>query len=259
MPDPSVVEELLWLSRKLGDPMHDLAILAEGNASARDGDSFWVKASGYKLADLDESGLVAIDFRECYRLLAKDRLTDAEVRDALKSVTIAPKHLMPSVETFMHTFLLSLPGVVYVGHTHPTPLLSLLSTTKAKELAGQRLFPDEIVCCGPEAVFVPYTDPGLPLAKAIASAVEEFIHRREEAPKTIWLENHGLIALGETAHEVLSATLMSVKAARVRLNALSSGLEIKPLTADQIDRIHTRPDEHYRQELLRRLAGKSLT
>lgn len=159
----------------------------------------------------------------------------------------------------MHAFLLSLPGVIFVGHTHPTPLLSLLSTTKSKELATQRLFPDEIVCCGPETVFVPYTDPGLPLAKAIMSGVEDYIARREETPKTIWLENHGLIALGQTANEVLSATLMSVKAARVWLNGFASGLELKPLTAEQINRIHTRPDEHYRQELLRQLAGKTTT
>ena len=32
-----IVEDLVWLSRNLGDPIHDLAILAEGNASARIG------------------------------------------------------------------------------------------------------------------------------------------------------------------------------------------------------------------------------
>lgn len=254
-----VVEDVVWLSRNLGDPSHDLAILAEGNASGREGNSFWVKASGFKLANLDESGLVEVDFQESYQLLARPSLSDSAVREALKAVTVSPKNLMPSVETFMHAFLLALPGVVYVGHTHPTPLLSLLSTTKASELAKQRLFPDEIVCCGPETVFVPYNDPGLPLAHAIMRAVEEYIQRREETPKTIWLENHGLIALGETTNEVLSATLMSVKAARVWLNAFSSGLEIKPLTEQQINRIHTRPDEHYRQALLRQLAGKTIS
>jgi hypothetical protein len=46
---------------------------------------------------------------------------------------------------------------------------------------------------------------------------------------------------------------MAEKAAKVRLQALASGLPIKALSTSEIDRIHTRPDEHYRQQLLRQL------
>jgi enoyl-[acyl-carrier-protein] reductase (NADH) len=45
---------------------------------------------------------------------------------------------------------------------------------------------------------------------------------------------------------------MAEKAAKVRLQALASG-PIKALSTSEIDRIHTRPDEHYRQQLLRQL------
>lgn len=250
-----LVEELVWLSRQLGDPSHDLAILAEGNASVRGGDSFWVKASGFNLSSLSEEGLVEVDFAAAYRCLGRQRMTDKEVQASLEKIMVKPGKRRPSVETFMHAFLLALPVVNFVGHTHPTPLVSLLATDRAAALAKERLFPDEVVCCGPETVFVPYVDPGLPLAKAIISSVEEYMKRREEVPKTIWLANHGLIALGRTADEVLSASLMSIKAARVRLSAFSTGLNITPLTEDQINRIHTRPDEHYRQELLRQLTS----
>jgi rhamnose utilization protein RhaD (predicted bifunctional aldolase and dehydrogenase) len=157
---------------------------------------------------------------------------------------------MPSVETFMHAFLLGLPDVQVIAHTHPTPLLSLLSLEGVATIASQRLFPDEIVCCGPASCFVPYVDPGLPLAVAIQRSVTEFVEKRGEAPKTIWLENHGLIALGRNVKDAESATFMAVKAARVWLGALSSGRALKTLTPEQIDRIHTRPDEHYRQRLL---------
>jgi L-ribulose-5-phosphate 4-epimerase len=249
----SVVEELIRLSLRLGDPSLDLAILAEGNASAIEGDSFWVKASGYQLASLDESGLAKVDLAAANAYLSGPDLTDKETREALKTVGAGER--LPSVETFMHAYLLTLPGVKFVGHTHPTPHLSMLSTSRAAEIAKQRLFPDEIVCCGPESAFVPYTDPGLPLAKAIRASVEDYIGRWEETPKAVWLENHGLIALGQTAQEVLSTTLMSSKAARVWLHGFASGLPMKPLTDEQIERIHTRPDEHYRQELLRQLTG----
>jgi len=240
----------------LGDPSADLAILAEGNASARAGDTFWVKASGFSLSTMNAGGLVEVDLQRALGYLNGPDLDDAQIREALKGVRVDPSvELMPSVETFMHAYLLSLPDVEFVGHTHPTPLLSLLAIDNAEEISEQRLFPDEVVCCGPATAFVPYVDPGLPLARAIKESVERYIRKWESAPKTIWLQNHGLIVLGKNPKEIESGTLMSVKAARVWLGALSTNLDIVPLTEAQVNRIHTRPDEHYRQRLLWQLQG----
>ena len=157
---------------------------------------------------------------------------------------------MPSVETFMHAYLLNLTGIEYVGHTHPTTLLSLLALNDAKAMATVRVFPDEVVCCGPATAFVPYVDPGLPLALAIKDSVEAFVDEFGELPKTIWLANHGLIAIGKTTAEVESATFMAEKAAKVRLGAIGSGKSVRPLSKVEVERIHRRPDEHYRQRLL---------
>ena len=50
---------LIGLSRRLGDPALRMAILGEGNASARvDGGTFLVKASGSTLESLGESDVV---------------------------------------------------------------------------------------------------------------------------------------------------------------------------------------------------------
>lgn len=248
-----VVEALLNLSHELGRPEEDLAILAEGNASAREDDAtFWVKASGASMGSLAASGLVHVRAEPLLNVLRNDAtLSDTDVRALLgESRVDAAVQVMPSVETFMHAGLLTLPDVHFIGHTHPTPLLSLLSTEQAADLATARLFPDEIVCCGPESVFVPYTDPGLPLARAILRETLAYVDRWGSYPKTIWLGNHGLIALGSSASAVVSASRMAAKAARVWLGALSTGTPIRRLTAAEIDRIHTRPDEHYRQRLL---------
>src|SRR5689334_13568424 len=146
----NVVEELIRLSRLLGDPAHDLAILAEGNASAVDGDTFWVKASGFQLASICDTGLIQVDLKRANGFLTGPNLSDSETKEALKLSRIdQTADLMPSVETFMHAYLLTLPDVSFVGHTHPTPLLSLLATDKAEWLSHKRIFPDEIVCCGP--------------------------------------------------------------------------------------------------------------
>lgn len=51
----TIGQQLITLSRSLGEPSRDLAILGEGNTSAKlDDDLFLVKASGYNLASLDE-------------------------------------------------------------------------------------------------------------------------------------------------------------------------------------------------------------
>jgi rhamnose utilization protein RhaD (predicted bifunctional aldolase and dehydrogenase) len=97
---------------------------------------------------------------------------------------------------------------------------------------------------------VPYVDPGLPLARAIKASVAEFHHQHGMIPKTIWLQNHGLICPAKSVRDVESATYMSAKAARAWLGALSSGRPIVPMSQAAIDRIHTRPDEHFRQKLI---------
>jgi hypothetical protein len=57
--------------------------------------------------------------------------------------------------------------------------------------------------------------------------------------------------MGATPAQVLAATAMAVKAARVRLGAAAWG-GIRPLSDTELARIYTRPDEHYRQALLSR-------
>ena len=112
------------------------------------------------------------------------------------------------------------------------------------------MFPDEVVCCGVESVFVPYTDPGLKLAQAIRTAVVATIKRLARAPRVILLENHGFIALGATPESVLAATLMGAKAAEIFVGAAAAGGQPRFLTPAQVARIAGRPDEHYRQKAL---------
>lgn len=248
-------EELIGLTRTLGDPSLDLALLAEGNTStlAAEEGSFWVKASGQSMGSIAEDGFVRCRLEPLVAAL-DGSLSDAEVRQVLAE-SMAEGAGKPSVEAFMHAWLLTLPGVDWVGHTHPASLLPLLCRADARELAKRRLFPDEVVCCGPAACFVPYVDPGLPLAVKIREEVQAYIVKWEEVPKTIWLANHGLIALGATPAEVMSATLMSAKAGRVWTSLLSTmvkdDLMLEPMSSASVARIRTRPDEHYRQKLLR--------
>ena len=153
----------------------------------------------------------------------------------------------PSVETVLHALALKLDGVNFVGHTHPTAVNAILCSKKAEEAIAGRLFPDEIVYCGPAPIYVPYTDPGVPLALAIRDAIDRYLDEYRENPKVILMQNHGLIALGGTASEVENITAMFVKTARVILGAYALG---GPhfMSAEAVARIHTRPDEQYRRQ-----------
>lgn len=243
--------ELVAMSRRLGVPELGYAILAEGNTSARAArDTLWIKASGTSLHGIKAAGFVEVLRDPVLAALDGPDLDDDAVRARLEQSRKDPRAAKPSVETFLHAWLLRLPDVRFVAHTHPTPLLGLLCTPRAEEFAGRRLFPDEIVCCGPATCWIPYVDPGLPLGRELRDRVQAHVEAHGEAPKILWLQNHGLFALGATPQAVEAATHMAVKAAQVWLHALSTGQEPTTLTQEQVQRIHQRPDEHHRQRLL---------
>jgi len=242
---------MLELSHQLGREERKLAILGEGNTSARiSADTFVVKASGSHLGSLTAAGVTECRFSGLLPLLAKKKLTDAEVDQALFDARVSTDAKKPSVEAIFHAYLLTLPGVNFVGHTHPITVNQLLCSGQARNFARRRTFPDEIVCCGVESVFVPYTDPGLKLAQVMQRAVVDYIKRLSRPPRVILLENHGFIALGATPESVLATTLMGAKAAEIFAGAAAISGTPRFLTQAQVLRIAGRPDEHYRQKAL---------
>ena len=251
--DSAALAPLLKLSHDLGREERKLAILGEGNTSTGlDSERFVVKASGSHLGTLTEKDVTVCRRQALLELLEKTELSDKAIDDALFASRVDPSAKKPSVEAIFHAWLLTLPDVNFVGHTHPVSVNVLLCSNWAATFAQHRLFPDEIVCCGEASVFVEYTDPGLKLAQAIRTATRKFIEQRGQTPRVILLQNHGLIALGKTAEAVFAATLMAEKAAQIFLNATaaSGGESPRFLSDDQVARIAGRPDEHHRRKAL---------
>jgi rhamnose utilization protein RhaD (predicted bifunctional aldolase and dehydrogenase) len=247
----SASSELLNLSHELGREGRQLAILGEGNTSALTSTkTFLVKSSGSNLGTLDRRGLTECRLAGLLALLDRKGASDSDVTAALLGARVDPKAKTPSVEAVFHAWLLTLPGVNFVGHTHPVAVNGLLCSRWARSFADRRLFPDEIVCCGESSVFVPYTDPGHQLARAIRRATTRFIRRRGHVPRVILLANHGLIAMGSTPQSVLAATLMAEKAAQIFACAASKGIPPRFLSSRQVSRISGRPDEHHRRRAL---------
>ncbi|MDZ7290228.1 MAG: class II aldolase/adducin family protein [candidate division KSB1 bacterium] len=241
---------LLELSHELGREDWRMALLGEGNTSARLGaDTFLVKASGSRLATLQEQDVVECNAAVLLALLDQKNLSDAEIEAALLASRVDPNSKKPSVEALFHAYCLTLPNVEFVGHTHAVAVNQILCSPRAREFATKRIFPDEIVFCGSAAVFVPYTDPGLRLAQAIRRRTEIFMRRYQQPPRVILLENHGLITLGRTPEAVLAAMVMAEKTAMIWVGAAALGGP-KFLSKKNIWRIAGRSDEHYRQRML---------
>lgn len=247
----SILAQLLELSHELGRPENDYAILGEGNTSARADDStFWVKASGSELRTLRPDQLVRVSSEASRAMMQGPDLTDEQITDALQAAVVEGKPgVRPSVETVLHAALLELEGVSFVGHTHPTTINSIACSERFGEDLIRRLFPDQIVVCGPSAVLVPYVDPGLPLAREVLAAARAYADLHDEPPKTIFMKSHGFIALGTSAKQVAQVTAMAVKSARILLGSYAAGGPIF-MDENQVSRIYGRDDEHYRQRVL---------
>src|SRR5829696_4747836 len=103
MQNDTVLDALIALSRDIGRPERELAILGEGNTSANLGDgTFWVKASGSQLALIDADGFSRVRLAPMLELLDAPRLSDAQVAVGLHAALVHPAARKPSVETFMH-------------------------------------------------------------------------------------------------------------------------------------------------------------
>jgi NAD(P)-dependent dehydrogenase (short-subunit alcohol dehydrogenase family)/rhamnose utilization protein RhaD (predicted bifunctional aldolase and dehydrogenase) len=116
----------------------------------------------------------------------------------------------PSVEILFHA-LLPEPLVV---HLHPQTLNALTCNERAHELASEIL--------GEDVVVVDYTDPGVPLARAVEQARLAYTEASGKKPGGLTLlRNHGIIAAGQTADEVIA--LVEEATAKVR-----AAIEAKP-------------------------------
>lgn len=241
--------QLVEMTRFIGQPQNNYVIIGEGNTSLRvDDDSFWIKASGHEMQTITEEGFVQIRFAPILGLFdTPDMPADEQKQVAAAAKVNADSPLRPSVEVSFHAVLLSDCNINCIAHTHPVAINRILCSNRAEQFANNRIFPDEVVLCGPRSVFVPYVDPGLPLAIAIRERVQRYMDTEGEPPKVILMASHGLIALGQSPTEALKITAMAVKAAEIFAGACSVGQPVFMSEAD-IRHIYKRPDEIYRRQ-----------
>lgn len=220
----STLRQLVTMTRTLGDPSHDYVVLGEGNTSVRaDEQTFWVKASGQQMADIEKGAFLGVDLSRVLELLDGPALSESDMRSGLAAAKVDPGAPgRPSIETATHALCLTLGAATFVGHTHPTSINAILCSQEAEVPFSAPIFPAESLVCG-EPLFVPFAPPGQPLARAVRRSLQSARENRGKPPRALLLQNHGLVALGDTPREVLDITEMMVKTARILIQTYALG------------------------------------
>lgn len=225
--DSGVLDELILLANRLGEPARDWVIPGEGSASIRlDDSTFAMTPDGASLATVRSEDLSLVSFAPLLdAVLSDEPVAAGELDDLLHASRLDPDRPQPSEEAFLHAYLLTLPDVLLVGHTHGESISGLLCSADGWRTLqkGGRLTPDEVIHCGIAPCCVSFARPGIELARAVRDRAEAFLQAYQASPKALYLQNQGFIALGGLAGEVVRTTAVADKSARILARALMSG------------------------------------
>ncbi|MCK5736954.1 MAG: class II aldolase/adducin family protein, partial [Spirochaetaceae bacterium] len=137
-----ILNDLIAVSREYGsDPKWVVA--GGGNTSLKVDDVLYVKASGFPLATIDESGFARMDRSKLAAIWETDYPAGEDTAAVAKRESLVLADMMaaclpeeekrPSVEALLHD-LLPWPLIV---HLHPTLVNGLTCGIKGEEIAGE--------------------------------------------------------------------------------------------------------------------------
>lgn len=188
MTDLRLLKMITDLSHQFGTP--DYVKGGGGNTSVKQGNTLWIKPSGTTLAGLQPAQFVAVDRTRLAALYTMPvppdaNLREAQVKDIMMASVCRGSRGRPSVETPLHDVLTA----TYVVHTHPMWVNGLTCSRDGAAVAA-RLFPD--------ALWLPYIDPGFTLSMEARTRVDAHARTYGRQPDLIFLQNHGIFVAAET-------------------------------------------------------------
>jgi rhamnose utilization protein RhaD (predicted bifunctional aldolase and dehydrogenase) len=207
-----------------------------GNTSFKNADTLWVKPSGTTLSGLKPETFVAMDRAKLgllYQLAvpAEKDAREAQVKAAMDAAVKPGQTARPSVEAPLHDALKG----AYVVHTHPA-LVNGMTSSKQGEEACRRLFPD--------ALWVPYVDPGYTLCMEAYRRIGEYRSRFGREPDLLMLGNHGVFVSANTAEDmrgtygrVMTALRASYEKAGVAMDLAWQPLGAKKAVRTWVERV----------------------
>ncbi len=231
----ALLETLTEFSHRYGRP--DYVLGGGGNTSAKNETALWIKPSGTALENLRAGDFVALDRARLNALFAETPPQEPSAREAFvmermrAAMTADSPSGRPSVETLLHEAF----DATYVVHTHPATVNGLCCA-EGGEAACAELFPD--------ALWIPYTDPGYTLSFNVREAMRAYAAAHGAQPRAVMLQNHGVFVAGETAAAVDEAygRIMGTLAEHYARHGVATALPREPVDeadfADELAALH---------------------
>jgi rhamnose utilization protein RhaD (predicted bifunctional aldolase and dehydrogenase) len=211
---------IVELAHAFGSHPLKLAIWSEGSCALKHAEGrFLVTRAGANLARLTETDIVEVDLAAACTLLNNEQLPD----EGYASAVVAPAGAEPSTDTLIYAHLFDMGGPKAAAHTQPVEINQIISSPRARQFADRRTTAEEVISCGSSSVLVPFVDPGLALAKEVKRKVMLWRDRFKAVPTLLLLQNHGMIVLAGEIEEMVKATEMTVKCARVFIGSATIG------------------------------------
>jgi rhamnose utilization protein RhaD (predicted bifunctional aldolase and dehydrogenase) len=182
-----LITALTEISRYYGNNP-DYVLAGGGNTSWKDDKILYVKSSGLPLADAAPDSFVRMDRGTLARIWNKEYPSSSEERekavleDMMEARMPGEEQKRPSVEALLHDLL----PFDFVVHLHPA-LVNGLTCSKHGEAAMKELFGSAA-----EAVWIPSTNPGYVLSKAVKTEIDSCNAKFSKMPSIIFLQNHGV-------------------------------------------------------------------
>lgn len=177
--DPSLKEQFFYLCNLFGSCSQRTQGTG-GNISVKDATNLIVKASGYRLSSVNNN--------DGYVICSIQKIQEAldEGKEQLEGSILEGAPRKPSMEAYFHI----LPKTIIV-HFHSVYFCKYLCKQNAADIFSIENFPN--------SKFISYKKPGLDLAKELVP-----LYRNESI---LFLENHGIILLGESIEEIITVYL----------------------------------------------------
>ena len=154
---------------------------AGGNASWKEDNILWIKASGLWLADAKLQNIfLPINLSQLNENIAKGDFN-------VKPLSLSKSKLRPSLETFLHALM----PWKFVLHTHSINILTILVRKNALKEIKEKMKNRK------DWVFVDYFKPGANLAKAVHNKIS-----KNPLAKIVFLKNHGIVIASDTIDEL---------------------------------------------------------
>jgi L-fuculose-phosphate aldolase len=211
----SVRDELVQYGVKIARA--GLVAGAGGNISAREGETIWMKPSGYAMDDMTPDDLCGLDLRTGQQTLGKNR---------------------PTSEVNMHLAIYRVrPDAMAVFHTHSAWASGVVSA--GVELRA--MFAEFVNDLGRTGT-VPYVTP---TTQRLADAMAE----KARTCDTIFMVNHGVLAVGANAKQAYYRVAVVEDAAKSLVAASVVGRP-RFFTQQQIDEILSLDAVKYRSKMM---------